>query len=1844
MICLLKNEENRRNLEKLTSIIGSEDAAYYILAMNNGYMPEFTYEGKPSRLYTALLDKTDDEKTAILQKSIAISEDFINLHGNYTEGSYDMPVDENGEPSIKDVIGEEICNFEAIKETLEDTKQFIDELLALEDQNILSRDFTIFDAIDFNRGRYVEDQLSEFLQETPNAKHIDVISHKCNSAQNWDQEKMDRIMGNMQKRLANIFKLNFVKNPDGTFFYETDDNSKYSKLRVHFVNSMRKGDWRDKDGNYHKGLFRDSNGTDATLNLIYISMMDGDASTFVHELAHHYVRVFWDSDVIQKGLQHFDKLGLIKKFNKSSVSLEEKLVNAIVDRVMMNDSRSPVVKFWQSFNEMIKKVLDFTTITHSQKQNILDQITMYFQINQDLSMNKALGRLYQRYSGTLYQDDAHVDIKANAYDTILQGLVRMKDSLKAKVLKDNSALSKIEFDIESISKIDPQNKDAMQLFVLNFLNDAEQQLRKVSQDLIRFKIDKQSLFSVPAEIMQNYRTDVIEYYKSVLESTDFQKFKQLLDDDVAEYVNIITHLLSDVTSSYNIVLEDYVNNIIDRSAEQFVDVGDKAVWRHVAKLWAASSIKHGTLSKFESWIGIASQSRSPIIRLIEWFYLESSNQVRRQCLPVGHKLVRLYKQCGDKTPIRNFFLKFFELDENGLPTGYWLRSKNYGKMFKDRDAIIENLLKEYKSRSVYVDDDGNIQFPDIETEREFLDKQDILLDEISNRRYKAEYYIQRRKYLSKLTIDAQDLIQKQIDIIMQHCTDIVTGIPEIHKLTVAERDKLDELLKEKQNLSSPYVIKYAPNGEITEFVEKTGDDLTVAQELLAWRNHCIHKVKYSANSEKFDQDRQKLIKQYGEDSNAVKIFDWYFKTRRINPRFYELKNAYYGETELPDNIRELYSRKNIILNATKRKEGFYSPHLELLNDAAWAELKRIDDELSKWRAKNKSIARDEELDISSRKPVMRFVNGAFTNQPYILYLTDISDEHTLYDKYYHNVYDEDGDVIGVAPLSAFYYELPHEELYDENGKFFGVEELPSGRYTQLNKDSEYANSRYDDQDSELTQPRVDPEAKTNYKNETYYKLSQKERVFYDELLKTMQQANQWLPNWINTRSFRAPGMRDTPWRLFWRQPWHQITKFFKFITGRQNVEMNLREDYNDEVASKPNGEIVYTVPLRWIRKLDDPQNTSTDAIGSVMAYYEMAYNYYVMQRLSPIVDVFLSRLRGGINGNINNQQVERLKKFAEMNLYGRMRQTDTREKMTERQKFVSATMDSIRHKATLKMMSHNARGILKNFLDSGMSSLVEIMAKKYFEKSDVVFGIKQCCKNVVDASRSINSPNNIAKISAAMQYNGMSGSIKDIFSGMRSDRVSRFISKYYAMGEYTFTDYVIKGWLTPAIYHNHRLIDNFQVRKVTVDNTDYYMNSKEAEEYGVLDQWEISKDYRKEFMNKQQAAYNYINAGRSRKDGEAAWENQSVTLWDAYTVDSDGNFILNKKWVDIVRPFNVSTMKRSYKTEDRIAGIMKDRFAVIAGMLPQENRGPIFQNQIGQFIFMLRGWLIVFYWDCFKGGNDFGIYEKNSKLNEKSTSSQYSLIASDSDLYGEIFEFDTGQSGKGWLMAQPHAWKVLFMNFINKILNIVTSEYRTIKHLNSTNRLAVAKMSSYLFMAVLCIIGSNIFGRLLEDDPDDLLWNFGYSESLALIQERTTQVLPVAVLDLIKNATSAQTYLEDVNTVLSLPWDIYNSIIYSYHAAIQDPEWVEDQSKIVKSGSYGGLPVYYRELLKASSILFPGLGFNNIVKNFRRQGQQAYQNWLLQQSPNNLGLAYKAKVSKNNRTKSPKSKQKVKYN
>jgi len=101
--------------------------------------------------------------------------------------------------------------------------------------------------------------------------------------------------------------------------------------------------------------------------------------------------------------------------------------------------------------------------------------------------------------------------------------------------------------------------------------------------------------------------------------------------------------------------------------------------------------------------------------------------------------------------------------------------------------------------------------------------------------------------------------------------------------------------------------------------------------------------------------------------------------------------------------------------------------------------------------------------------------------------------------------------------------------------------------------------------------------------------------------------------------YQLPQMRDSSIRRWCRHGTGRMlgNAALKIISlGTFDYEdikdMDLNEtdtQYNEEFAKRPDGTYVTSIPLRWIRRLKDPRDVTTDIFASVSMFYEMAKNY-----------------------------------------------------------------------------------------------------------------------------------------------------------------------------------------------------------------------------------------------------------------------------------------------------------------------------------------------------------------------------------------------------------------------------------------------------------------------------------------------------------------------------------------------------------------------------------------------------------------------------------------------------------
>ena len=113
---------------------------------------------------------------------------------------------------------------------------------------------------------------------------------------------------------------------------------------------------------------------------------------------------------------------------------------------------------------------------------------------------------------------------------------------------------------------------------------------------------------------------------------------------------------------------------------------------------------------------------------------------------------------------------------SGKYTGYFVRDRNYGKFYKDKDDFEKTLREKYAKKGLkwtYNDYNDSIEliFPEEDhtannsVYNQYYDELDEWLDKHCERRYTLEYYKKKRRFLSPAALQAQSMIQRQIDML-----------------------------------------------------------------------------------------------------------------------------------------------------------------------------------------------------------------------------------------------------------------------------------------------------------------------------------------------------------------------------------------------------------------------------------------------------------------------------------------------------------------------------------------------------------------------------------------------------------------------------------------------------------------------------------------------------------------------------------------------------------------------------------------------------------------------------------------------------------------------------------------------------------------------------------------------------------------------------------------------------------------------------------------------------------------------------------------------------------------------
>lgn len=798
------------------------------------------------------------------------------------------------------------------------------------------------------------------------------------------------------------------------------------------------------------------------------------------------------------------------------------------------------------------------------------------------------------------------------------------------------------------------------------------------------------------DLLSNYIPDNLDEQMSAEDRALVKELKSLINDTIKPMWLRAMYVVGD--------------RIIDQIIDQEVAASneDKENMKAVAKDWLHKNIMYGDINAVTSYLYNNSYSSNPIIKQAFHLIQHAETKTLEEIQPIARRIVKQYQKANkllNKRFSANWQTVLMEFNDKGIPTGNFVRPVNYGQYEEDLTEFVKNLNDEFENKYgyYYVDDGTGVivnsltgELADNEewgpngeepTYIEYLKRIEQFKCERANRRYNLNYYMERlskpykgsldpndvdiNKYghgLSPKTLARYNYIQSNINYYLDLCTDKDTGLSHPERLSIADKQKLDDWKYELDKLSNPYNEDATP---------KLDEDRQIAFEIRAWQKWLGDQLYSQVDFKRFERELDKIIKE-AQDTNNPQLYHDFIKYNSqygINPDFIEQTIGSFNQIESSDPA-SIHAKllKRSLQNLVKTRNG-YTRDLRKMEDCPtfWLDCKHTDQIIEDCRVKQDSefaemmeenfsfqsiLYRDEfgfAIDSNGNqvKPEEESIhNDLLTYQQYMInkYTTiainspsrtipglndsngnpivfngDIETVKRIMSKlftYKKERIDKFGNIeIVEAPLTVFSMMIPRKDQFfntKTGRKENTMLNVPTGRFAEKqDKRGIYMNRDYDHNDLNSEQPKIDyidSEGNARYDNsEAYDNMSKDKEVLdlYNILIEEMQNAQQNYSTKNRRFNYRLPQINAHTSQLLSRTPKLGAKKTADLIhQSAFNVEendesMRTSEDY----VTNPDGTIATDIPLKYVRKLKNPESITTDIAGSVILFVEMALNY-----------------------------------------------------------------------------------------------------------------------------------------------------------------------------------------------------------------------------------------------------------------------------------------------------------------------------------------------------------------------------------------------------------------------------------------------------------------------------------------------------------------------------------------------------------------------------------------------------------------------------------------------------------
>lgn len=1124
---------------------------------------------------------------------------------------------------------------------------------------------------------------------------------------------------------------------------------------------------------------------------------------------------------------------------------------------------------------------------------------------------------------TAYQDFVE-SLKAK----IISGLQKRMKSLKFRNALTYEDLVKMESEINKLQKLESEQA------ILTFLQDnmgtvplKTEHYTKEIQDNINSLNDDMSDEQIInfSKQLSNLNSDFIGFYNAMYE--DITALLGTYGDEFSKESNTNLFYLSEIAKNsfehisrvkaiYNNLSSIISKRIILKRYAGITDIDENGNERTVQDVidainWVDSEINRNTqyvmsnnqkdVWSINSFAGQYSSSNNSLVRIVANELANGKNRVSRDTYYKGIAILNLYNAAIKSNGIGCERI-FQEKDENGNTDGYFTREYKYGLLQQDMKKMILRLGKKYDLQQ---DKDGKYILPKLGDDNfeKYWDEYDDWMDKYVERKYTKEYY-KIERLLGEDAKLAENEIQERINKLLAKTRSGANERPDFMKLTHSEFVKYTQLKNEKAQLSMLY---YADG------TKKEGKDLEIALQIRKANELKRDKIKYKSDVESFNKAYEEAKKKYKNDPK--KLESWLYRNMHQS-----VPQEFYDNSKLPDPVKKALESDKELQDLLERERAILLPYknvfklgydVDSIPDKLIEELKEIDPKIDNRYSQifskfNLNAPKDDEEENRQA--------GSRLSDDYVAKLSEIkqkSPKEWMYDPWYiRNHYVQFGGY-GMKQLRAWNVFAPRD-----------IKNSPNFNWNIIDVDnSEFANKNFKENGEKYQPKHIE-----RYINKDYAKiLANKDLLnLYNGLIDLMKESNSLIAYQDNPQPYKLPQMSGRMSSLL-RRSHGRVMDMLKFEIDDLVTTHDDDLDYIERQDIRPDGTKIRNVPVRFIKMLKDPSKITSDVVGSVIQFYEMADNYNIMTNdVSPRLEMLAEQAYRKTNVVNSNNKVETrnlgdtnvyraIRKMLDMHLYGEKRIPIILH-ILGKDINISKILDKIYEYTSMLHLSFNMTTSTVGYTTAKGAALVESSLGKYFNKRDYSWAELEFSKYVPSIIKGLGSISYNDKLTCCFDFNNTTRQISDIFGRLDQSRVLRFISTHFAYGTYTLGDTAVKGITTLSIYHSYRLCD---------------INGK------------------KMFISREE----YINKyGRSDKAAaEKKFNSEGVCLWDAYEVKNNA-FSAKEEYKKYITPEFESKIKNRLEA----INVRND------GNISELDRSSMFANSILHYVVQHRNFMMLF--------------------------------------------------------------------------------------------------------------------------------------------------------------------------------------------------------------------------------------------------------------------------------------------